>query len=128
MRFVLAATWFAMVCAVAIASPQDPAKRGESPIPGPTAKAAARPHIPDEFTNLQVLPKNITKPRLMNVMKRFSVTFGVRCSYCHTVSDDLTEGKFDSDDKEPKLKARELLKAIYETKPDTSKETPKFAP
>lgn len=122
MRVVIAATWFAMVCAVAIASPQAPAKAGESPASG--AKTAARPRIPDQFTNLQVLPKDITKPRLMSVMKRFSVTFGVRCSYCHAVSDDLTEGRFDSDDKEPKLKARELLKAIYETKPDAPKVTP----
>ena len=76
--------------------------------------------IPDKFVNLQVLPKDIAKPRLVNVMKQFSITFGVRCSYCHTVSDDLTEGSFDSDDKETKRKARELVKAILEMNAQSS--------
>ena len=68
--------------------------------------------IPNEFTNLQVLPKTITKPQLMGVMKGFSSNMKVRCSYCHTVNDDLTEGRFDSDDKETKLAARKLLKSV----------------
>jgi len=54
--------------------------------------------------NLQVLPKDITKPQLVSIMKGFSITFGVRCAYCHTVTDDLTEGKFDPDDKKPSEK------------------------
>jgi hypothetical protein len=70
--------------------------------------------IPDKFVNLQVLPKDITKPKLVNMMKQFSITFAVRCSYCHTVSDDLTEGSFDSDEKPTKLKAREMIRAILE--------------
>lgn len=71
--------------------------------------------IPDKYTNLQVLPKDITKPQMVNVMKQFSITFGVRCSYCHTVSDDLTTGSFSSDDKAPKQKARDLMKTILQT-------------
>lgn len=70
--------------------------------------------IPDRYTNLQILPKDITKPQLVNVMKQFSVTFGVRCSYCHTVSDDLTTGSFDSDEKAPKQRARDLMKTILQ--------------
>ena len=45
-----------------------------------------------------------------------SVTFEVRCSHCHTVSDDLKDGSFDSDEKEVKQKTRELLKLIYDSK------------
>jgi hypothetical protein len=70
--------------------------------------------IPDTFVNLQVLPKDISKRDLVGVMKQFSVTFNVRCSNCHSVSDDLTEGNFDSDEKPAKLKARELIKNIIE--------------
>ena len=68
--------------------------------------------IPNTFVNLQVLPKDISKRDLVGMMKQFSITFGVRCSYCHEVSDDLTEGRFDSDAKPPKEKARELIKTL----------------
>src|SRR5579864_8856102 len=79
---------------------------------------AARPQtnpIPDKFVNLQVLPKDITKKNLVNMMKQFSITFAVRCSYCHSVSDDLTEGSFDSDEKPTKVNTRELIKTILDT-------------
>jgi len=83
---------------------------------GSGAVRPANNPIPDRFVNLSVLPKDITKAQLVNVMKQFSVTFNVRCSYCHTVSDDLTQGSFDSDAKDTKGKARELLKSIYQVK------------
>jgi hypothetical protein len=70
--------------------------------------------IPDTFLNLHVLPKDISKRDLVGIMKQFSVTFNVRCSHCHAVSDDLTEGSFDSDEKPAKQKARELMKSIIE--------------
>jgi hypothetical protein len=80
-----------------------------------TPNSTASP-IPDRFVNLQVLPKDIPKQQLVNIMKQLSVTFEVRCSHCHTVSDDLKDGTFDSDEKEVKKKTRELLKMIYESK------------
>jgi hypothetical protein len=85
--------------------------------------AAARPKsnpVPDKFVNLMVLPKEITKGKLVDMMKQFAITFGVRCSYCHAVSDDLTEGSFDSDEKPTKVKARELIKKILEMKAEDS--------
>jgi hypothetical protein len=83
------------------------------------ASAGVRPQsnpIPDQFVNLKVLPKDISKPELVNLMKQFSVTFGVRCSFCHSVSDDLTQGRFDSDEKDTKVKARDLLRMIFQSK------------
>jgi len=44
----------------------------------------------------------------MGIMKQFAVTMKVRCSYCHTVSDDLSEGSFASDEKPTKEEARKL--------------------
>ncbi len=94
-----------------------------SSAPPQNPPAVPRPQtnpIPDKFVNLQVLPKDITKKNLVNMMKQFSTTFVVRCSYCHSVSDDLTEGSFDSDEKPTKVKARELIKTILETNKDIS--------
>ena len=88
-----------------------------APAYGAGAQSSTASPIPDRFVNLQVLPKDIPKPQLVNIMKQLSVTFEVRCSHCHTVSDDLKEGRFDSDEKEVKRKTRELLKMIYESKP-----------
>jgi hypothetical protein len=94
-----------------------PQEQSKSAAPVQDSPAAARPKtnpVPDKFFNLTVLPKDITKPKLLNVMRQFAITFGVRCSYCHAVSDDLTEGSFESDEKEPKRKSRELIKTITE--------------
>src|SRR5262249_38077148 len=68
--------------------------------------------LPKTLLNLHGPPKDISKRDLVGMMKQFSITFGVRCSYCHEVSDDLTEGRFDSDAKPPKEKARELMKTL----------------
>jgi hypothetical protein len=82
---------------------------------GPPAAPAKRPNIPDHFTNLTVLPATITKPELMSIMKQFATTFKVRCSYCHAVSDDLSEGSFASDEKPAKEEARKLMRLIHQT-------------
>jgi hypothetical protein len=80
----------------------------------PPAAPAKRPNIPDHFTNLTVLPNTITKPELMGIMKQFAVTMKVRCSYCHTVSDDLSEGSFASDKKPTKEETRKLMRLIHQ--------------
>lgn len=112
MRFILSCV--AAFCASVFVSAQAPEK-STAAAPPVVDRPKSNP-IPDKFINLQVLPKEIGKPQLIGVMKQFCVTFNVRCLYCHTVSDDLTQGKFDSDEKETKRKARELLQLIYELK------------
>ncbi len=37
------------------------------------------------FKNLQVLPKDIARPDLLNVMRRFTSSLGLRCNDCHVV-------------------------------------------
>ena len=86
----------------------------QQPTNPPQAGPAKRPNIPDTFTNLTVLPTTITKPELMGIMKQFSTTFKVRCSYCHAVSDDLSEGSFASDEKPTKEEARKLMRLIHQ--------------
>jgi hypothetical protein len=84
--------------------------------PAEPAQAAPtkRPNIPEHFTNLTVLPTTIAKPELMGIMKQFAVTMKVRCSYCHAVSDDLSEGSFASDEKPTKEEARKLMRLIHQ--------------
>ena len=85
------------------------------PKPGtPPATTATGPVIPDKFTNLQVLPKQIQKGDLMAIMKDFCRTMKVRCTHCHVATDDLSSADFPSDEKPTKQSARELLRKISE--------------
>jgi len=88
-------------------STQERAPQGQQP--------RGRSLVPDTFTNLQVLPKDIGKPELVRIMKGFSLTFDKNCSFCHVATDDLSEADFAADEKENKKKARELLRWIRET-------------
>jgi hypothetical protein len=90
------------------------AQQPADPTQATPAAPAKRPNIPDHFTNLTVLPTTITKPELMGLMKQFAVTIKVRCSYCHAVSDDLSEGSFASDEKPTKEEARKLMRLIHQ--------------
>jgi len=76
----------------------------------PAATVTAQ--IPDKFTNLELLPKDITKPELMKVMRGFSGALGVRCIHCHVGKDpaDLSTVDFAADDKETKKIARSMMK------------------
>ncbi len=71
----------------------------------------AAAQIPDTFTNLQVLPADISRAELIGTMRGFAGALGVRCSYCHMVSDLLNQpdDDFSSDDKATKRKARVML-------------------
>src|SRR6185503_1734772 len=66
--------------------------------------APAAAQIPDKFTNLKVLPKDISKDDLISTMRGFSGGLGVRCNFCHVggTETDLTGMKFASDDKKEK--------------------------
>jgi hypothetical protein len=68
--------------------------------------------IPDKFTNLQVLPKDISKQELVQTMKGFTADLGVRCVYCHVGEEGkpFSEFNFPSDDKKTKGTARVMLR------------------
>jgi tetratricopeptide (TPR) repeat protein len=71
----------------------------------------ATAQIPDEFTNLKVLPEDIGKRDLMNIMRAFSGALGKRCHYCHVGEPgaDLSTYDFASDEKEHKRIARIMM-------------------
>jgi hypothetical protein len=72
---------------------------------------AAHAQIPDTFTNLKVLPKDIQKPELVRIMRGYSTALGVRCIHCHQGDDpiDLSKVDFASDAKPNKLVARAMM-------------------
>ena len=79
---------------------------------GLTAPITAQ--IPEEFTNLKVLPEDIPQRRLLTIMRGFTRALGVRCSTCHVGEEgqDLSEYDFASDDEATKRTAREMLEMV----------------
>jgi tetratricopeptide (TPR) repeat protein len=81
---------------------------------------AVQAQIPQKFENLKVLPKNIGRDSLIQVMRGFSIQLGVRCTYCHVTeprpagaaADAPEKVIFKSDDKIQKRKARFMLQMV----------------
>ena len=75
--------------------------------------SAAYAQIPDKFTNLKVLPKDIGKRDLINMMKGATRGLGVRCTFCHVgEGDDLSTFDFAADEKSHKVKARVMFSMV----------------
>jgi len=76
------------------------------------AAASANAQIPDTYTNLKVLPKDIKKPELIKVMRGFATDLGVRCGHCHEARDpqDFSTFNFASDTKPAKETARVMMR------------------
>ena len=80
------------------------------------AAAPAPAQIPEKFTNLQVLPRDIPREELVRVMRGFTGALGVRCNHCHVGPGPATLEGFDfaSDDKETKRVARVMMRMTQE--------------
>jgi len=102
--------------------PADPpqAESGQAPA-GAHADAAPRPDRAEgrpageepEFKNLQVLPKDIPRHELFDIMRfQFVRGLGVGCLYCHVGEEGKPPSTYDfaSDDKATKRKARVMWK------------------
>jgi tetratricopeptide (TPR) repeat protein len=78
--------------------------------------APARAQVPDKFTNLQELPKTISRGALVETMRSFSFGLGVRCQHCHVAKGDPARGNLDfdfaSDEKAPKRTARQMIAMV----------------
>ena len=64
--------------------------------------------------NLQFFPKDISRERLTQHMREFSLSLNVRCQYCHIGGDGVSfKGvNFASDEKPAKVKARAMLRMV----------------
>jgi hypothetical protein len=70
------------------------------------------PPPPNDFTNLQVLPKDISHQALHHIMAdEFSKGLGVKCGFCHAQQkDDSLHLDFASDEKPEKEIARSMMR------------------
>lgn len=75
------------------------------------AVTPAMAQFPDKFTNLQVLPKDISTHDLQATMRDFAFALNVRCPYCHVQKADM-KMDFASDDKDPKKTTRIMLQMV----------------
>jgi tetratricopeptide (TPR) repeat protein len=85
--------------------------------------------IPDKFTNLKVLPKDISKQELQSTMRGFAFALGVRCEHCHVEKKAPDKGlDFAADDKDEKKTARVMLQMVAAINRDYISKVPKTAP
>ena len=70
----------------------------------------ANAQMSEKFKNLKVLPKDITKDQLDEIMHSFTEGLGVNCEFCHVRNEDTNKMQFDLDRKTAKSKARIMLK------------------
>ena len=77
-----------------------------------TVPAAAQ--FPEKFTNLKVLPKDISRSELQSMMRGFAFALNVRCDHCHAekAGGKKFEMDFAADDKEAKKTARVMLEMV----------------
>jgi tetratricopeptide (TPR) repeat protein len=70
--------------------------------------------FPEKFTNLKVLPKDISRAELQSTMRGFAFALNVRCDHCHVekAGGKKFEMDFAADDKDAKKTARVMLEMI----------------
>jgi hypothetical protein len=75
-----------------------------------TAASGRDPQLPQKFTNLQSLPKDISQQDLVGIMRSFAIGLGTRCEHCHVgQGNDLSKFDFASDEKPEKATARKMM-------------------
>lgn len=118
LAFACMAVVFAVTFAVAAQQqppqqtpPQGPPAQGQPP-PGGGRGPGGPPGPPPK--NLQVLPKEMTRQQVTNIMRGFTRGLGVRCPYCHVGEEgaDLSTFDFASDEKATKKAARVMIKML----------------
>jgi len=62
---------------------------------------------PKLYKNLKVLPKDITKPELDSIMKSFTASLGVKCTFCHVKKEE--KWYFELDASPNKVIARKMI-------------------
>jgi hypothetical protein len=65
-----------------------------------------------KYTNLKVLPKNISEKQLRNIMEEWEHALGTRCSFCHARNEETKKMDFASDAKPEKEMARHMFKMV----------------
>lgn len=75
------------VLSISIVSAQAPAQ-GQGRAGGAAPQGAGRGQQQPEPTNLQVLPKEMTRAQVIPIMQAFAAGLGVACGHCHVTAQD----------------------------------------
>ncbi|HSC52153.1 MAG TPA: c-type cytochrome [Phnomibacter sp.] len=67
-----------------------------------------------ENKNLQILPKDISKEKLQQIMDGFNASLNVKCGYCHVRTADTNEWDYAADTKGHKKEARDMMRMTNE--------------
>lgn len=86
------------------------ALQGQQPPENAPPPGAHRMRPPEKFTNLQVLPADISPDRLLSIMNHFAGQLGVHCSFCHEMDPATHRPQFASDAKPEKQTARLMMR------------------
>jgi hypothetical protein len=81
----------------------------QQPPAGAQPGGPGRVGTPPPPQNLQVLPKDIARDQLLNLMRAMAQGLGVQCNYCHIAEGRGGRNDFASDDKQPKKTARVMM-------------------
>lgn len=78
---------------------------------GIIAVTAAFAQVPETYTNLKMLPKDIQRQELMQTMRGFNKALGVKCNFCHKGEEGqpLSTYDFASDANKHKVIARTMM-------------------
>jgi hypothetical protein len=78
------------------------------------AMTSMTPKKADEpgWKNLKVLPKNITKDQLHDVMEEWEHSLGVHCNFCHVRDEAAKQMDWANDAKPEKKMARDMFKMM----------------
>jgi hypothetical protein len=112
-RFVLVCAGVLFAGSLSLVAQQTPPPAGQQPPPtgqqGPPQGGGRGPQPPPK--NLQVLPKELTRQQVTNIMRGITRGLGVRCPFCHVGEEgaDLSTFDFASEEKPTKKTARLML-------------------
>ena len=100
---------FAGAAALFLASAANSIASAQAPVVPPAPAATSH------FKNLKVLPGGIPRDQLSAVMKKFTASLGVKCSFCHVGEEGkpLSTYDFASDANPHKDIAREMMRLTW---------------
>ena len=79
--------------------------------PAPPTATAAKPAGQQGPRNLKVLPKDLSRQELGDIMQGFAQSLGVGCDHCH-MGESMESMDWASDDKDEKENAREMIRLV----------------
>jgi Photosynthetic reaction centre cytochrome C subunit len=87
---------------------------------GAPPQSGGAPQPPPQ--NLQVLPKDMARPQVLQIMQNFNAALGVTCAHCHQfVGPNDPMNDFASDAKPAKNVARAMIRMVREINPSVQK-------